>query len=162
MEKVPRTRGGGISVDAYVDDLRKMAEEYRERNSSGECFEHIRKKHSSNRDLRALSGLTKGVKFYKVNLGGREAESILTNSAKLANIIEASNCRSAEDVVREMEKEAKGDDWEKDKRGFEQHILEADRVRVDWNVVAFEKDEVCRKYKSKNDWDQKCQCCQKE
>ena len=111
-----------------------------------------RKKYSSNRDLGALSGLTKGVKFYKVNLGGKEAESILTNSAKLANIIEASNCRSTEDVVREMEKEVNGDDWGNDKRGFEQHMLEEDRVRADWKVGAFEKDEVCRTCKSKNAW----------
>ena len=103
----------GISVDAYADDSKKMAEEYRERDSSGECFVHNRKKYSSNRDLRALSGLTKRVTLYKVNLGGKEAESIFTNSAKLANIIEASNCRSTEDVVREMEKEVKGDESER-------------------------------------------------
>ena len=48
---------------------------------------HIRKKYSSNRDLSALSGLTKGVKSYKVNLGGAEAESILRSSAKLPNIL---------------------------------------------------------------------------
>ena len=61
-----------------------MAEEYRDRDSSGEWFVHIRKQHSSNNDLRALRGLTEGGKFSKVNLGGDEAESMLTNSAKLA------------------------------------------------------------------------------
>ena len=45
---------------------------------------------------------------------------MLTNSAKLANTIEAPNCRITEDVIREMEKEANGDDWGGDKRGFEQ------------------------------------------
>ena len=104
---------GGISADAYAEDLRRMAEEYRERDAAGECFVHIRKQHSSNRDLRALNGLAKGVKFYKVNLGGKEEESVLTNSAKLASLIEDSSCRSIEDVVREMETGVKGDDWEK-------------------------------------------------
>ena len=103
---------GGISADAYAEDLRRMAEEYRERDSAGECFVHIRKQHSSNRGLRALNGLTNGVKFYKVNLGGNEEESVLANSSKLASLIEGSKCRSTEDVVREMEKEVKGDDWE--------------------------------------------------
>ena len=100
----------------YADDLKMMAEEYRERDSLGECFVHIRKRHSSNNDLRALSGLTKGGKFYKVNLAGEEAESILTNSAKLANIIEASKGSSTEDVIREMEKQVRGDELEMDKR----------------------------------------------
>ena len=47
------------------------------------------------------------MEFYKVNLGGKEEESVLTNSAKLASLIEGSNCRSTEDVVREMEKDVK-------------------------------------------------------
>ena len=85
-----------------------MAEEYRDRDSLGECFVHIRKQHSSNKDLRALSGLTKGGKFYMVNSGGDEAGSMLTNSAKLAKIIEASNCSSSDDVIREMTKKVKG------------------------------------------------------
>ena len=90
-----------------------MAEEYQSRNAAGECFVHIRKHHSCNKDLRALSGLTKGNKFYRVHLEGGEAKSVLTNSARLANIIESSNCSNSEDVTREMEKEKRGDDWEK-------------------------------------------------
>ena len=39
----------------------------------------------------------------------------------------------------------KGDDWEKDKMGFEQHMLDEDRVRADWKVGAFEKNEASRK-----------------
>ena len=38
-------------------------------------------------------------------MGGKEEESVLANSAKLASLIEDSNCRSTEDVVREMGKE---------------------------------------------------------
>ena len=54
----------------------------------------------------------------------------------------------------------KGDDWEKDKIGFEQHMQEEDRVRADWKVGAFEKNEVCRTCGIKNAWGQKHQCCQ--
>lgn len=103
---------GEVRTDVYADDLKTMAREYREQDSLGERFVHIRKWHSSNKDLRALSGLTKGGQRYKVNLGGGEAESILTHSAKLAKIIEVSYCSSTEDVIREMEKEVRGDEWE--------------------------------------------------
>ena len=96
----------------------------------------VRKKHSSNRDVRG--------KFHKVNLGGDEAESILKNSAKLAEIIEDSECSSTEDVVREMEKEVRGDEWERDKRGFEQHMLEEDRIRAVWKKGEFEKIAACQ------------------
>ena len=62
---------GEVRAEEYDEDLKKMAEEYREMNAAGECFIHIRKRNSSNRDLRALSGLAKGVKFRKVNLKGK-------------------------------------------------------------------------------------------
>ena len=65
-----------------------------------------------------MSGLTEGNKFYKVILEGKEAKSVLTNSARLAKQIETSSCSNSEDVIREMEREMKGDDWERDKRGF--------------------------------------------
>ena len=39
-------------------------------------------------------------------------------------------------------------------------MLEEGRVRADWNVGAFEKNEVCRKCGSKSAWGQKHQCCQ--
>ena len=90
------------------------------------------KKIFDQQNLRALSGLTNGGKFYKVNLDGDEAESILTNSAKLAKIIEVSKCSSTEDVIRDMEKHVRGEEWEEAKRGFEQHMLEEDRVGADW------------------------------
>ena len=35
-------------------------------------------------------------------------------------------------------KEIRGDNWERDKRGFEQHMLEEDQVRVDWMNGKFE------------------------
>ena len=48
------------------------------------------------------------MKFHKVNLKGKLDESVITNSDRLASLIEDSKSRSAEDVVREMEKEIRG------------------------------------------------------
>ena len=109
---------GGVRADEYDEDLKRMAEEYREMNAAGECFVHIRKRNSSNRDLRALSGLAKKVQFHKVNLKGKLDESIITNSSKLASLIEDSKCQNADDVVMEMEREIKGKNWEKGQKRF--------------------------------------------
>ena len=68
-----------------------MTGKYENRNAAGECFVHIRKKHPSKKDLKALSRLTRGNKFYKVNLRSHDAESVLTNSARLAKVIETSH-----------------------------------------------------------------------
>ena len=119
---------GEVGASEYAEDSKKIAEEYRERDAAGECFVHIRKQNSSNRDLRALNRLAKGAKFYKVSLGGKLEESVITNSAKLPGLISDSECRSTEVVVRELEKEVRGDEWETYKRGFEQHMLEEDKV----------------------------------
>ena len=43
-------------------------------NASGECFVHTRQQYSSNKDLRALRGLTNGGNFYKANLGRGRGE----------------------------------------------------------------------------------------
>ena len=48
---------------------------------------YVRKGHSSNKDLKVLSQLTNCAKFDKVNRGS-DAESIQTNSAHLARVIE--------------------------------------------------------------------------
>lgn len=68
----------------------------------------------------------------------------------MANIIEASKCSSTEDVIREMEKEVRGDEWGKDKHSFEQHMLEEDRIRTEWKKGEFEKNETCWKCGDKN------------
>ena len=75
-----------------------MVEEYRARNAVGECFVHIRKRHSCNKDLSVLNRLTEGAKFYKVNLQGKDMESIVTNSARLANIINQAECETIQEV----------------------------------------------------------------
>ena len=52
---------GEVTAEIYENDLTmtRMAEEYESRNAAGECFVDIRKQHSSNKDLRALSRLPK-------------------------------------------------------------------------------------------------------
>ena len=62
--------------------------------------------------------MTKGNNIYRVNLRSQDAESVLTNSAKLAKVIERSECRNSEDVMRELEKEVRGKNCEEDKKGF--------------------------------------------
>ena len=42
---------GEVKAKEYEEDLKVMVEEYRARNAVGECFVHIRKRHSSNIDL---------------------------------------------------------------------------------------------------------------
>ena len=90
-----------------------MVEEYRARDAVGECFVHIRKRHSSNKDLSVLSRLTEGSKFYKVNLQGKEMESIVTNSARPASLIKEAECGTSKEVEEELEKEVRGSRWEK-------------------------------------------------
>lgn len=92
----------------------------------------MRSKQSSNRDLRMLSRLTGGGDFQKVNMTGVGMESVVTNSTHLANVLMRANCTSKEKVEAVLEAEVKGDDWESDMRGFEQHMAEEERVRVDW------------------------------
>ena len=67
-------------------------------------------------------------------------ESIVTNSARLASIIKEAECETSKEVEEELEKEVRGRKWEKDKEGFEQHMLEEDVVRMDWAAGKFEKE----------------------
>ena len=83
---------GRLSAADYKEDLEEMAKEYRARDLAGEYFVHIRSRNSSNRDLRALSGLARGAKFHRVNLKGKLEESIITNSSRLASLTEEANC----------------------------------------------------------------------
>ena len=101
----------------------------------------MRKKHSSNRDPRALRELTKGEQFYAVNLEdwkgsmaeiGEEAESIITNSKHLASVIEKAACSSCEEVERAIAKQIKGPNWKSDVPGSEQHMKEEDEVSISW------------------------------
>ena len=150
---------GRLNAADYKEDLEEMAKEYKARDSAGEYFAHIRSRNSSNRDLRALSGLTQGVRFHRINLQGKFEESIITNSSKLASLIVNSKRRSTEDVVRELEKEVRGDDWSETKKGFEQHMLEEDLVNERWRSGEFEGKEICRSCNNENAWNLERQCC---
>ena len=61
-----------------------------------------------------------------------------------------------------MEGVVKGESWGKDKRGFEQHMLEEDRVMSEWQAGAFEETETCKSCGSENAWDLVHQCCQRQ
>jgi hypothetical protein len=56
-------KAGESLKEEYEEDLKEMVEAYKTCSERGGCFVHIRKKQSSNRDLRALSCLTKGTKL---------------------------------------------------------------------------------------------------
>lgn len=110
----------------------EIAEECKVRRAAGECFVHVEKKFSSNKNLNLLSQLTKGAKSHKVKLWGSDAESILTNSAHVARMIKKADCESSEAVETKLEKDAKGNHWEEDKKGFEHYMLGEDEVRMEW------------------------------
>ena len=67
---------------------------------------------------------------------------------------------AVEDVVRELEKEIKGTNWGKDKRGFQQHMMEEDDVRLDWKTGKFEVGMACETCGDKNAWDRTHKCCE--
>ena len=77
--------------EEYEEDLKEMVEAYKKCSEGGECFVHIRKKQSSNRDLRALSCLTKGTKFYKVYLESSEIDSIIPNPSGILKMVKAAD-----------------------------------------------------------------------
>lgn len=147
--------------EEYEKDLQLMAEEYQNRDNAGECFVHIRERHSSNRDLSALRELSRGGKIRSVNLRGKEAESILTNSAHLAKMIEKAECDSSQAIEKAIGKGIKGKDWKANKIGFEQHMLEEDSVRLDWQRGKSEEDRMrCETCGDKNAWDKVHRCCE--
>ena len=60
--------GESPCLKAYEYNLIDLVTGYEERHGQGENFDHVRKLHACNRDLRALRELTKGEQFYTVNL----------------------------------------------------------------------------------------------
>ena len=118
---------GELNARDYDEDPKAMAEEYRLAIESGGCFDHVRAKQSSNKDMRMLSQLTGGGKLKKVNLVGVGMESVVTNSCYLAGVLEKANCTSKEKIERILEDEVKGANWEHDMKGFEQHMKEEER-----------------------------------
>ena len=98
---------GEVTKKEQEDELKTMAAEYLKAIETGECFVHLRPKHSSNRDLRMLTQLTGYSKFRKVNFEGSEVESVITNSDRLAEVLTNSKCASRETVEKVLEAEVK-------------------------------------------------------
>lgn len=154
-------KAGEVTKKVQEDELKTMAAEYLKAIETGECFVHLRPKHSSNRDLKMLTQLTGCDKFRKVNFEGSEVESVITNSNHLAEVLTKSKCTSRETVEQMLEAEVKSGDWESDMRGFEQHVEEEGRVRVDWANGKFENHHLqCPTCGDKNVWDRVHACCQ--
>ena len=66
-------------------------------------------------------------------------------------------------MEEELEKEFRGMTWEKDKKGFEQHMLEEDVVRMDWAAGKFEKESMQREpCGDKNARDKMHKCCEEQ
>ena len=116
---------GELAEKDYKAELDAMAAAYQSQVDSGSCFVHVRKRHSSNRDLQMLSKLTGGVRLYKVNLHSEEAESVLTNSDVMATLLKEADCQTVEAVERQLEKQVKGKTWEADMETEEREVLNA-------------------------------------
>ena len=107
----------------------------------GKHSAHVRKRRSSNRDLRAMRALANNDQLYSVNLKhkggkvpgiGKDAGSEVTNSEPLARATERANCRTCEEVQDAVNEEVMKQHWEPAHVQFEQHMKEEDEVRVSW------------------------------
>ena len=77
-------------------------------------------------------GGTSGKEIYSVDLGnngrgggqiGTAADSVVTNSAHLADVIKKSNCKTCGDVEDAIDKEMTRQHWNAGQVQFEQHIV---------------------------------------
>ena len=90
-------------------------------------------------------------------------ESVITNSAYIAALLEGAQCTTREGVERLLEDEVKDRSWNQEVRGFEQHMLEENEVRVNWQTGKFEEDGLkCGSCGDQNAWDGMHACCQEE
>ena len=92
----------------------------------------IRAKRSSNKDLKMLSRLTGNKGFKKVNLQSSDFESVITDSAYVAALLEGAQCKTKANVEDVLEGEVKSRNWRQEAAEFEQHMSEVDEVRVRW------------------------------
>ena len=98
-----------------------------------------------------------------MDLQGPGFESVVTNSAHIAALLEGAQCTTKESVEELLEDEVKGRSWRQEVVGFEQHMLEENEVRVNWQTGSFEEDElVCSSCGDRNAWDGVHACCQEE
>ena len=79
---------GEINAEDYDAELGEMATRFEETLEAKQCFVHIRTKRSSNKDLRVLSRMTGSQEFKRVNLQGPGIDSVVTNSAYVAELVE--------------------------------------------------------------------------
>ena len=100
----------------------------------------MRSRRSSKRDLRALQEITKGGKFYKVNLRSDSVESVLTNSSRIATLLEEADYRACKDIGKILEEEVKAATWDRDIQTFEQHMQEEGDVQRMWMNGNFQKE----------------------
>ena len=101
--------------------------------------------------------------FKKINFQSSGSESVITNSAYMAALLDRAQCETREGIEKLLEDEIRGDNWDYDARGFEQHMLEEDDVRVNWKTGKFEENNlVCSSCGDRNAWDCVHVCCQDE
>ena len=60
-------KGKVDDLEQYEDELKEMAEAYKESDNAGTAFVHIRDKYSTNRDLRQLQRIVGGGRFFRIN-----------------------------------------------------------------------------------------------
>ena len=69
---------------------------------------------------------------------GVAADSVMTNSAHLADVIRLTNCKTCKDVEEIVDKEFWRQCWNSSDVKFEQHMKEEDEARIGWEGGAFE------------------------
>lgn len=163
------TIGFGASDKMGESPLAGLTEAYKEQQLKSKRFVHVRKKRSSNRDLWSPQKVASGDKIYAVDLKsqghkgdeiGEVAESILTNSQHLAEIIEKANCRTCEDVDEAVGEKMKKQRWDVSQTRCEPHMQEEDTVRLDWQDEMFEDGDMkCETCGDRNAWDRVHVCC---
>ena len=154
---------GEINAEDYDAELRKMEAKYEEVLEAKQCFVHIRAKRSSNKDLRMLSRMMEGAELKRVSIQSPFIDSVVTNSAYVAELLGRARCETKEGVEEPLEEHIKGGQWDHEVKGFEQHMLEENEVRVNWQAGKFEESElVCSNCGDRNAWDCVHVCCQDE
>ena len=142
---------GEINAEDYDAELGGMETKYEEALEAKQCFVHIRTKRSSNKDLRMLSRMTGSQEFKRVNLQGPVIDSVVTNSAYVAELLGRARCETREGVEELLEEQVKGDQWD--------HEV----MRVNWQTGKFEESGlVCSNCGDRNAWDGVHACCQDE
>ena len=110
-----------------------------------------------------LIRMTGSEDFKKVNIRGSDIESVITNFAYVAAILDGAQCETKEAIEKLLEEEVKGDGWDQEVRDFEQHMLEEVEVRASWQTGKFEEcNLVCSSCGDRNAWDGVHTCCQEE